>query len=96
MASLEMQKFGEVLNSRAAGREAALRALQIVNGQGSEPGELIVDFHGVTILTPSFADQFLSDIERSLPSKTIKFTGVENNRVLCDVLRAVRKDFITT
>lgn len=96
MSILGMQKFGDVLNSRSAGREAALRALQIVNGERNLPGELVLDFAGVSIMTPSFADQFISDLEAALPQKAIKFTGIEGNPVLSDVLRAVRKDFVTT
>jgi hypothetical protein len=56
---IEMKKFGTILNGRPAGREAYLRVIQIVNGSGSGEKGVVLDFAGVEVLTPSFADEFL-------------------------------------
>ena len=56
-----MQKFGTLLNARSNGREAALRLFQIINGV--EDKQIILDFKGVEIMTPSFADEFINQIK---------------------------------
>jgi hypothetical protein len=55
---IQMKKFGTLLNSRPAGREAALRIFQIANGFLNDK-EMILDFAGVEVLTPSFADELI-------------------------------------
>ena len=56
---IDISKFGTSLVSRPAGREAAL-ALQ-ANMLRDLPGEEIIelDFSGVLVLTPSWADEFI-------------------------------------
>lgn len=89
---LELKKFGKVLNSRSFAREAVLRARQILNGENNTPGELILDFSDVDIVTPSFADEFIVGLKKQYPQKRIIIKGTENNEVLKDVLRLVQKD----
>lgn len=62
-----MKKFGAILNSRPDGREAALRLFQIVNG--TEDQTVIVDLDGVVVLTPSFADEFFTLINKRYVGK---------------------------
>ncbi len=58
---IEMEKFGRLLISRPAGREAFLVAsAYILPASGSEKIEL--DFGGVKVLTPSWADEFVGGI----------------------------------
>lgn len=85
---LEMKKFGNVLNSRPAGREAVLRAKQIINGS-SNPEGVAMDFSGVEILTPSFADEFIKGLKEMYKDKTIKIQGYENNLVIKETLKAL-------
>lgn len=59
--NVEMKKFGLILNSRPDGNEAALRLFQIVNG--SPDNNINLDFSGVLVLTPSFADEFLTRVK---------------------------------
>jgi len=82
---LEMKKFGVILNNRSAGREAILRMKQIVNG--IQEDELIFDFMGVELLTPSFADEFFNGIKQSYQDKKIILRGYEDNLVIKDVLK---------
>ncbi len=89
MMTLELKKFGKILNSRASGREAVLRARQIVNGEKDTPDDLVIDFSEVDVVTPSFADEFIAGLKKQYPQKEIKLQGGENNKVLQDVLRLV-------
>lgn len=82
---LQMVKFGNILNSRPAGREAALRAKQIINGS-NDPEGIILDFSEVEVLTPSFADEFIKNLKEIYADKKINFQGIENNAVITDTL----------
>lgn len=58
---IDISKFGETLISRPAGREAylAARAYSIPK-ESNDPIEL--DFTNVKVLTPSWADEFVSGL----------------------------------
>lgn len=86
--TLQMIKFGNILNSRPAGRDAALRAKQIVNGS-NEDG-ITLDFSSVEVLTPSFADQFITDLKGFYVDKNINILGFESNVVIKDTLIALK------
>jgi hypothetical protein len=86
---LELKKFGNILNSRASGREAVLRARQIVNGEKDTLDDLVLDFTEVSIVTPSFADEFIMGLKSLFPQKEIKIQGTESNPVLKDVLNLI-------
>ncbi len=59
---ITVRKFGDVLTSRSAGREAHL-AMQAYLLKSIGKGETIeVDFSGVRVLTPAWADEFLSPL----------------------------------
>ena len=81
---LEMKKFGNILNSRPSAREAVLRVKQIINGSMDE--EITLDYNGVEVLTPSFADELIIGIKKLYPDKKLKYTGYENNGMVKDVL----------
>lgn len=84
---LQMVKFGVILNSRPAGREAVLRVKQILNGiVGSN--DIEINFSGVQILTPSFADEFVKGLKNLYPNNPIKFYGLDNN-VIKDTLTSL-------
>jgi hypothetical protein len=59
---IEIKKFGTTLVSRPAGKEAWL-AFQPVLKQVSLDEKIIVDFDSVAVLTPSWADEFLTPLE---------------------------------
>lgn len=86
---IEMKKFGPILNSRPDGREAALGLFQIVNG--TEEKEIVLDFAGVLVLTPSFADEFLTDVrERYVGEKEVKLKNTDSISVQ-EALKALEK-----
>lgn len=58
---IELKKFGTTLVSRPSGKEAWL-AFQPTLDDIAESEEAIVDFAGVMVLTPSWADEFLTPL----------------------------------
>lgn len=67
--TIQMLKFNTVLNGRPSAKEAVLRIQQIINGSVATE-DVILDFSGVEILTPSFADELLHGLgEKYGPDK---------------------------
>jgi len=82
--TLQMIKFGNVLNSRPAGREAVLRAKQILNG--FTDSEVQLDFSSVEVLTPSFADEFIKGLKNEYTDKKVTYMEFEKNVVIKETL----------
>lgn len=80
-----MVKFGTLLNSRPAAREAFLRLKQIINGSSED---IVLDFAGVEILTPSYADELLDLLKNEYGNKKIKIENAQTAAVR-DTLQAV-------
>jgi hypothetical protein len=57
--TIELKKFGEMLTSRPAGREAWLAAQAYLLDKEDKNGQVTVDFAGVAVLGPSWAAEFL-------------------------------------
>lgn len=68
---LELRKFGTTLSSRPAAKEAwSVTRAYILSGK--KPAEKIeVDFTGVQVLTPSWADEFISSLKQEYPNEVI-------------------------
>jgi len=65
---IKMNKFGKVLISRPAGREAWLAYQSTLEECGNEDF-IEVDFEGVEVLTPSWADEFLTPLFGSFKNR---------------------------
>ena len=77
---IQMKKFGELLLSRPAGREAFLAASAYLSFP--PPGEAIeLDFEGVKVLAPSWADEFISGLKKKL-TNPIKILPTHNPSVI--------------
>jgi hypothetical protein len=76
---IQLSKFGTTLVSRPSGKEAWL-AFQPTLNEVPESEEIIVDFEGVLVLTPSWADEFLSPL-RSKFKDNVKLRNTENPSV---------------
>ena len=76
---IELKKFGEILVSRPAGREAflALSAYNIRDLSADEPIE--IDFSGVKVLAPSWADEMITKISQQF--RHVTFLNTENPSV---------------
>lgn len=67
---LQLSKFGNILTSRQDGREAfAAVNSQLLNLDRDEKIE--IDFDGVSTLTPSWADEFITKIEDRYGKKVV-------------------------
>ena len=77
--NIQVKKFGTTLVSRPSGKEAWL-AFQPVLNQTSPTEEISVDFEGVVVLTPSWADEFLTPLRERFKEK-VKLYNVSNPSV---------------
>jgi len=59
--TIKIKKFGTVLVSRPAGKEAYLAFAPTLREHKTRE-VIIVDFDGVEVLTPSWADEFLTPL----------------------------------
>ena len=66
--TIYLKKFGTTLVSRPSGKEAWL-AFQPVLNEASPEETIIVDFEGIVVLTPSWADEFLTPLRASFKDK---------------------------
>jgi len=65
---IELKKFGDILTSREAGGEALSAFLPTLNSL-DENEKITIDFQGVSVLTPSWADEFMRPILEKYPEK---------------------------
>lgn len=75
---INLVKFGKVLSSRPAGKEAflAIRPTLDLNASVVE-----IDFSGIISLSPSWADEFFSGLEALYKDK-VKYLPTENKSVI--------------
>lgn len=67
---IEIKKFGDILTSRPAGKEAYLTArAYILPKESSE--DIILDFEGVKVLAPSWGDEFITKVMRDYSGKVL-------------------------
>lgn len=72
--TIHIQKFGSVLTSRQAGKEAYAAFLPTLTSLNSQE-EVLVDFDGVSTFSPSWGDEFLTPIQKQFGSRlTLKKT----------------------
>lgn len=73
--TIEMVKFGQILSSRPVGRESLLAIRPTLP---KDPEEIILDFSGVNVLTPSFADEFVTPLTEQFQDN-IKLVHTQEN-----------------
>lgn len=71
---IELKKFGEILISRPAGREAYLAMFAYLTKGLSKNEKIELDFAGVKVLTPSWADEVITKIVKEFKSVELKNT----------------------
>ncbi len=76
---IEIKKFGEILISRPAGREAYLVMSAYLTKDIKEDEVIEIDFKGVRVLTPSWADEVVTKIAQKF--KNVKLLNTENATV---------------
>jgi len=83
---IELKKFGTTLVSRPSGKEAWL-AFQPTLTDVAENEEVVVDFDGVVVLTPSWADEFLTPLSIRFKDKvTLQNTDNASIKATLEIL----------
>lgn len=72
--TVQMSKFNTVLNGRPVAREAALRIQQIVNGSAQKE-DVVLDFAGVEVLSPSYADELMTVLRAKYGNEKVKIVN---------------------
>ena len=67
---IELKKFGDILTSREAGKEALLAFSPTLKSL-NENERITLDFQGVSVLTPSWADEFMRPILEKYGKKVL-------------------------
>lgn len=73
---IEVSKFGLILISRPAGREAYLSAKAYLFEKKFE--KLEFDFKGVKVLSPSWISEFIENVKKDYPGVKIVFLPSDN------------------
>lgn len=76
---IELKKFGEILVSRPAGREAFLAMSAYLTKDLKADEEVTIDFTGVKVLAPSWADEVITKLAKE---HKVKYTNAENKTVV--------------
>lgn len=76
---ITIKKFGDVLSSRQAGKEAYAAYLPILNNVDAQE-EIVVDFEGVLSFSPSWGDEFLTPLQKQF-GKRLRFLNTQNPSV---------------
>lgn len=76
MIKIELKKFGEMLISRPAGREAYLVMSSYILKGVNKDEAIEIDFSGVKVLTPSWADEVITKIVKEF--NNVKLINIEN------------------
>jgi hypothetical protein len=77
--TIDLKKFGTTLVSRPFGKEAWL-AFQPVLNEALPEETIIVDFEGVVVLTPSWADEFLTPLRANFKER-VELVNIDNPSV---------------
>lgn len=78
--TIQLKKFGTILNSRPSGKEAYL-AFRPTLLQKPEGEIIVLDFSGVEVLSPSWGDEFITLIVKQYGKESVKFENDSNASV---------------
>ena len=78
--TIEIKNFGDILISRPAGKEAFHLADAYVLKKVANDEPIILDFKDVNVLTPSWADEFITNLQSKF-SNPIDFLHTDNPSV---------------
>lgn len=76
---IQVHKFGKILISRPAGREAYLSAKAYLIPKKTDSVEF--DFKEVKVLSPSWISEFISILKIDYPKAKISFSNTQNPSV---------------
>lgn len=76
---IQLKKFGTLLMSRPTGKEAYL-AFQPTLREVKKDDKIVIDFEGVQVLGPSWADEFITPLKKNFPGR-VECVHTENPSV---------------
>lgn len=76
---IQLKKFGTTLVSRPSGKEAWLAFQPVLNEVSGDEG-IVVDFEGVIVLTPSWADEFLTPLRKQFKDR-LELRNITNSSI---------------
>lgn len=79
--TIKINKFGTILISRPAGREAFAAARAYTLPQHTSDNQIVLDFAGVDVLSPSWADEFITGLSGIYKNAVLSFTNTDNPSV---------------
>lgn len=87
---ISISKFGKILLGRPSGKEAYLAFQQTV--KDLSPNEKMeIDFEGVSVLTPSWADEFVTPLVNKFQNSILLNTGNPSVKATLETLRKSRE-----
>ena len=87
---VKVSNFGDILISRPAGREAFLMAKAYVFKNIKTGETIVLDFDQVKVLAPSWADEFVSGIQRDYENE-VQYINTENPSVKASLKTVLAK-----
>jgi hypothetical protein len=89
--TIELIKFGEVLTSHSSGKEAYLAFLPILSA-ATKNENVVVDFAGVSVFSPSWGDEFLTPLQTTYGERlTLKNTANPSVALTISTLEKINK-----
>ncbi len=82
-----VKKFGDVLVSRPAGREAFLAMSAYITRDVPTTEPIEIDFEGVKVLTPSWADEVITPLAERFKNVTLLHTENSSVQATLNTLR---------
>jgi hypothetical protein len=81
---IRIEKFGDMLISRPEGRDAGL-VIKNQFIQNVKDEEIVLDFAGVKVLTPSWLDEIVQVILAQVGPRNLKFENTQNSSVRASI-----------
>lgn len=81
---IDVSNFGDILVSHPAGKEAFLMAQAYIFNTLNTNDILQLDFGNVKVLTPSWADEFITGIKNTYKNK-LDFINTQNESVMASL-----------
>ncbi len=85
---IEVKKFGTILTSRPAGREASLIVKSYLKPNNIRE-KIELDFSGVEVMTPSWLDEFLQGLKEEYGERVICLPS--KNSTVIESLKALEE-----
>ena len=77
---LQIKKFGNILMSHPAGKEAFLMAKAYISNEAKPDETITLDFSDVKVLAPSWVDESITNLKSNYSNK-IEFLNTDNESV---------------